>query len=164
MPVLLRLLRASPRPLSPAVSALAPVRSPLVRSPRFFCCPPLRPSARASFCPPSCPSRWPPSCPAPRCLRAACRLVCRPPVCLAAPPSARLPSGPVRLLGHLPSAAGSIHDAALPATHPAFFKQFGVLVVVFPSAPCVPLAVVWLRLLVPLGVRLGRGGFLKCFS
>ena len=47
-------------------------------------------------------------------------------------------------------AAGLSHDAALPPTRPALFKQFGVLVVVSPSVPCLPLAVVWLRLLVPL--------------
>ena len=137
VPVLLRLLRASPRPLSLAVSVLAAVRLPLVRSPRFFCCPPLRPSARASFCPPRAPGRRPPSCLAPRCLRAACSFFAPPArFCPAAPPSVGLPSGPFRLLGHLPSAAGSIHMMlpCLLRIWTSFLKRFGVLIVVF--RPC----------------------------
>ena len=152
--------RLAPLPLlSPPLRLSA---CPRVRSPRFCRCPPLCLSARASFGHPSCPR--PPAALLPcASLRAGslffvappARLPSRAPVCRP-PVRSCLPPRPPALRCWLVLFC----SAALPATHPAFFIAIRVLrCCCFPSAPCVPLAVVWLRGRFPRGFGFWVPGF-----
>ena len=149
-------------PPSPAFSAPAAVRlSPCPFSPL------LSLSAPLPVC--SCLVR-PPSCPRPPAALLPCASLRAGSLFFVAPP-ARLPSrapvcrppvrsGPPRRPPALRCWLVLFCSAALPATHPAFFIAIRVLrCCCFPSAPCVPLAVVWLRGRFPRGFGFWVPGF-----